>query len=54
MIMKGGYVIDNFPLKIVYVYACFQLWVRVLLFDKQDLSWQDKLQGLFGIKDWVS
>ena len=54
MIMNGGYVIDNLRLKIVYVYSCFQLWVHVLLFDKQELSRQDKLQGLFGIMDWVS
>ena len=54
MIMNGGYVIDNLRIKIVYVYSYFQLWVHVLLFDKQELSWQDKLQGLFGIKDWVS
>ena len=54
MVMNGGYVIDNLRIKIVYVYFCFQLWVHVLLFDKQELSRQDKLQGLFGIMDWVS
>ena len=54
MIMNGGYVIDNLRIKIVSVYSCFQLWVHVLLFDKQELSRQDKLQGLFGIMDWVS
>ena len=53
--MDGGYVIDNLCIKIVFVYSCFQLWVHVLLFDKQELSRQDKLQGLFGINmDWVS
>ena len=38
MIMNGGYVIDNLRIKIVYVYSCFQLWVHILLFDKQELS----------------
>ena len=38
MIMNGGYVIDNLRIKIVYVYSYFQLWVHVLLFDKQELS----------------
>ena len=54
MIMNGGYVIDNLRIKIVSVYSCFQLWVHVLLFDKQELSCQDKLQDLFGIMDRVS
>ena len=54
MIKNGGYVIDNFHIKIVSVYFCFQLWVYVLLFDKQELPRQDKLQGLFDIMDWVS
>ena len=49
--MNGGYVIDNLRIKVVSIYSYFQLCVHVLLFDKQELSWQDKLQGLFGIKD---
>ena len=36
--MNGGYVIDNLRIKIVSIYSCFQLWVHVLLFDKQELS----------------
>ena len=34
--MNGGYVIDNLRIKIVSAYSCFQLWVHILLFDKQE------------------
>ena len=49
MIMNGGYVIDNLRIKIVSVYSCFQLWVHVLLFGKQELSDKTNYRGYLAL-----